>query len=396
MDAKPKLLYLITSSAWGGAERYVARLAAAARSGFDVTVAAGSSARSELFKALPNGIRTFEIPALRRPISPWNDLKAVNAVRKMIDREGYALIHSNSSKAGLIAALAVRLSKRRPALIFTAHGWGFLERRPFPFRLLMLASEKLASLWRSATIVLTETERAVALDKDLSVPARLHLIPLGIDPDEIAFLGRDAALTELSKACGVPAFERIIGTIANSYPAKNLPMLLEAFDAVAGEFPDVDLVVIGDGPKMPELLARRSGLAHRARICLPGALPDAARLLKAFDLFILPSTKEGLPWAILEASLAGVPIIATRVGALPELIEDGETGLLIPPADRERLVSAIRSVLAGQDLSQKLKSGAPRIAERRSGSSMVASTLELYQDLMRRSRRFGLDSSRSK
>jgi len=385
MDAKPKLLLLVTSSAWGGAERYVARMAAAASDAFEVTVAAGSSKGFELFKALPGGVRSVEVPELRRPISPLDDLLAVRAVRGLIDREGFDLVHANSSKAGLVASLAVRLSKRRPPLLFTAHGWGFMEKRSPLFRLMMLAGEKFAARWRSATVVLTESERDAALRHRLSPPDRLHVIPLGIDPDEIAFLERDEARAELAKACGTRLDRTVVGTIANAYPAKNLPALLDAFEILAAEFTDLDLVILGDGPDMPELLAQRDRLPHRDRACLPGAVADAARLLKAFDVFVLPSTKEGLPWAILEASLAAVPIVATRVGALPGLIEDGATGLLVPPGDVAALADAVRSVLIDRELLQKLKSGAPRIASRRSGSAMVAETLEVYRALSRRS-----------
>jgi len=278
MDAKPKLLLLVTSSAWGGAERYVARMAAAASADFEVTVAAGSSKNFELFRALPADVRSVEVPELRRPISPWSDLRAVFAVRGLIDREGFELVHANSSKAGLVASLAVRLSKRRPPLLFTAHGWGFMEKRSPLFRLLLLAGEKLASRWRSATVVLTEAERQAALRHRLSPPDRLRVIPLGIDPDEIAFLERDEARAELAKACGTRLDRTVIGTIANAYPAKNLPALLEAFELLAGGSADLDLVILGDGPDMPELLALRDRLPHRDRACLPGAVADAARL----------------------------------------------------------------------------------------------------------------------
>lgn len=378
----PKLLLLITSSAWGGAERYVSRLAAAAAGAFDVTVAAGESERRELFRNLPSGVRTIVIKDLVRPIAPWRDLKAVRRLRALIDAEGFDLVHANSSKAGLVGALAARLSRRRPPALYTAHGWGFSEKRSFLFRSAVLWSEKLASRFRAATVVLTAGERDIALAKGLSPRERLHLIPLGIDRDEIVFLDREASREELMRLCGTRLGRTVIGTIANAYPAKNLPLLLSVFDGLA--LPDADLVVLGDGPDMPKLRALQADLPHRDRICLPGAVPDAARFLKGFDLFVLASTKEGLPWAVLEASLAGVPIVATRVGALPELIEDGVTGRLVPPGDAEALGRAVVEVMNDRALLQTLKSGAPRIAERRSGSDMVAATLGLYRSLILR------------
>ncbi len=381
---RPKLLLLVTSSAWGGAERYVARLARAATDEFDVTVAAGSSPRRELFAALPADVRVIEVPELQHPISPWRDLKAVLAVRALIDHEGFDLVHANSSKAGLIGALAARLARCRPPVIYTAHGWAFLERRSALFRFVLRLSEKIAGHWRAATITLSATEREVALQERLSPSERLSVIPLGIDRDEIAFLDHDEARAKLAELCGTRLDRLIVGTIANSYPAKNLPMLCEAFEDLAAEFPDLDLVILGDGPEMKKLRALHAGLPHRDRVYLPGAVPNAAALLKAFDVFTLSSTKEGLPWTILEASLAEIPIVATRVGALPELIEDRRTGLLVPPGDRAALRRALHDVLSDRSLYQELKSGAPRIAERRSGTTMTEAVLALYRKLSRR------------
>ncbi len=381
MADRPKLLLLVTSSAWGGAERYVSRLAHAAKAEFEVTVAAGPSKGHALFAALPEGVHSLEVPELLHRISPWNDLFAVRALQRLIDREGFDLVHTNSSKAGLLGALAARVSKRRPPVVFTAHGWGFLERRSLTFRFVLLLSEKIAAHWRAATITLSEMERGVALRERLSAPEKLSVIPLGIDREEINFLERDEARKQLGELCHTRLDRLLIGTIANAYPAKNLPALFDAFEALAPEFPDLDLVILGDGPDMPKLRARHAKLPHQDRVFLPGTVPDAARLLKAFDLFALPSTKEGLPWTILEASLAELPIVATRVGALPELITHRKTGLLVAPGDVEALRRALRDLLSDRTLYQELKSGAPQIAERRSGAAMTAATLALYRTL---------------
>lgn len=379
---KRKLLLLVTSSAWGGAERYVIRLADAAKDEFDVTVAAGASKSRELFRRLPPGVKAVELADLVRPIAPLRDLAAVLRLRKLLDEEGFDLVHANSSKAGLVASLAAACSRTRPRVAYTAHGWGFTERRSLPFRLAVLWSEKLASRWRAATVTLTSAEKDIALKERLSSPERLHLIPLGLDRDEIAFLDRAAARAELARLCGAPLGRDIIGTVANAYPAKDLPNLLHAFERVAEAVPDAGLVVLGDGPEMPKLRALRAASPQRGRIHLPGAVPDAARLLKGFELFALASSKEGLPWAILEASLAELPIVATSVGALPELVEDGVTGLLVPARDPAALAEAMRAALADPELRRKLKSGAARIAERRSGSDMISSTLALYRALL--------------
>ncbi len=385
MPRRPNILLLVTSSAWGGAERYVSRLARAAMPEFDVTVAAGRSPNGELFSSLPPGVGAVEIPELVRQISPLNDLLAIRALRRLIERGRFDILHANSSKAGLLGALAARRSTNQPRVIYTAHGWGFLERRSLPFRLLLLTSEKVAARMRDRTITLSTAERDIALAHRLATLENSSIIPLGIDREEITFMNHDAAKARLSEACGTRISRLILGTIANAYPAKNLPMLFEVFESLASEFAELDLVILGDGPEMPRLRKLHDALPHRDRVHLPGSIRNAAELLKSFDIFALPSTKEGMPWTILEASLAELPIIATRVGAVPEMIQDRETGFLVEPGDPAAMRRAIRDILSNRSLYQKLKSGAPRIAERRSGNAMTHDVLAVYRSLTPRS-----------
>lgn len=380
---KPKILYLITSSGWGGAERYVARLAAAAASELDVTVMAGTSKRFELFRALPVQVHRHEFSELKHPVSPFSDLAAILKLRKFIDRENISILHCNSSKAGLVGALAAAFSKRKPKVVFTAHGWGFLESRPAIFRLAILLSERLASRFRQATIVLSEKEREIALRYRLSSPDRLHLVPHGLDAGEIAFMPPDQARAELGRRAGrdlKSAF--IIGTVANAYPSKALPSLIETFSSAANEMPDAHLVVIGNGPEMSKVERARETSAAKVRVHLLGAIDDAAKLMPGFDLFVLASLKEGMPWAILEALAAGLPIVATRVGAITEMIEDGAAGLLVEPGDRAALSEALRRLHGDPDLRRKLKEGAARSAGLRTSFAMINETLGLYRQLL--------------
>lgn len=369
------ILYLVTSSGWGGAERYVTMLAKEAVTLGEVHVIAGSG-DATLFKKLPHEAFVMRSKYLNRRIRPVSDIRAAMEVRRYLEKNSIDLIHANSTKAGLIASLAVRGMRKRPRIIYTAHGWAFLETNRSPiFRLLTGWSEKFASRFRDATIVLSEMERRVALERKLADDAHLHLIPLGVPKTPKNFLARAESRSLLMKG-SVHGF--VFGTIANAYPPKSLPLLVSAFERVAAAYPDTRLIIIGDGPSMHELKARREHSRHKACIFLPGCLPDAFRLLKAFDVFVLSSSKEGMPWSVLEASQAGLPIIATKVGALPEMLRDGETGLLVPPNDAGMLADAMKRVLEDDELRAKLKDGAPRIAESRPEHRMIKKTLKVY------------------
>lgn len=379
-EKRRKILYLVTSSAWGGAERYVSVLAQALATsgGTDVLVAAGPSATQELFASLPAGTPTCTLAGLKSAISPLRDLRTILELRALIDREKVDLVHCNSSKAGLVGALAAAISRRHPKVVYTAHGWGFLERRSLPFRLAILVSELVSGRLRQATIVLSEAERRAARRWHLTSEDRLHLIPHGLDPEEICLLQRDMARARLSALAG-RELGVIVGTVANAYPAKALDILMDAF---ARTNLDADLVIIGDGPLMPKLQEIREASPVRERIHLLGRMRDAAQFLPAFDVFALSSTKEGLPFAVLEAALAGVPIVATRVGALPEMITDGEEGLLVPPGDAAALAKSLRYVLTDVPTREKLRVGARRLAARFSRADMIQKTLAVYEEVL--------------
>lgn len=375
MPKTHSILYLITSSGCGGAERYVVTLAKRAASLGEVHVIAGDG-DGTLFEYLPHEAFVMRSKHLRRRISPLSDMRAALEVRNYLKKNAITLIHANSTKAGLIASLAVQGMKSKPRIIYTAHGWAFLETDRSPlFRALAYRSEHFASRFRSATIVLSEMERRVALEKNLSSEAHLHLIPLGLPPVSTTYLSREDACAQFFDE-GKECF--IFGTIANAYPPKALPLLVSAFGRIAEKRPDTKLVIIGDGPSMSALKDCVERSRYKNRISLAGHLPNAASYLKAFDVFVLSSTKEGMPWSILEASRAELPIVATKVGALPEMIRDTETGLLVSPGDASALAEAMARTYDDKELYQKLKDGAPRIAKSRPEEMMIKKTLKVY------------------
>lgn len=375
MSNTHRILYLITSSGWGGAERYVSVLAKESMRLGEVHVIAGPG-DGTLLEHLPHEAFVMRSAHLMRHMSPLSDIRAALEVRSYIKKNEITLIHANSTKAGLIASLAVHGLSQKPRIVYTAHGWAFLETdRSKAFRALAYHSEKYASRFRAATIVLSEMEYREALLKNLAKEDHLHFIPLGLAPDSTTYLSREESRKQLTDSKGTSF---IYGTIANAYPPKALHILIAAFNKIAEECNDSLLVIIGDGPSMPALenIVRES--PFKKRIFLTGFLPDASTYLKAFDAFVLSSTKEGMPWSVLEASQAEIPLITTRVGALPEMIRHEETGLLVPPHDTEALARAMTRIYGELTLRQKLKSGASRIARLRSEEMMVKKTLKVY------------------
>lgn len=363
MDPQRHLLLVVTQSDRGGAQRYVLAVArAAAASGWRVTVAAGPDGGGLLADDCVRARTAYRsLPALRREIRPQSDLAAVRALRRLIRELRPDVVHANSSKAGFLVPLALAGLRPRPRHVFTAHGWVFLEPgRSAPFYRLL---ERLADRGRDATVVLSPQERDAA--HAVGIGRRgLHVIPLGVAP---AAHDRAAARRALG-AAGVPEDALVIGCVANAYPAKNLAALVAAFSGIQDA--RARLVLVGAGTE------RMHG---GTRIHLLGARTDARALMDGFDLFVLPSKKEGLPLTLLEAMDAGLPCLATPVGGIPSVIADGMNGWLTPPAD---VAGGLKRALAAREQWPRVgKAAADTVRTLFTDARMTRDTLALYDAL---------------
>lgn len=333
---KPVILYLITQSGWGGAQRYIFDLATGLKGQFEPKIGAGQafSPSNQDLTALAHqaGLETLTIRHLVRPISPWHDLQAIWELAALYRTEQPVIVHLNSSKAGILGSLAACLvpTNQRPQIVYTAHGWVFSEPLPWLTKQLYFWLEKWTSHCKDQIIVLSPEDATIARDR-LKIPnTKLAQIALGITPP--AFVTREkaqAVITEITKQ----PFDQTVNnfvTIANSYTTKGLDILLKAI--AAAKTPD-HFYLIGAGPNDVQLKILATKLNITERVHFVGPIAEAATLLRAFTGFVLPSRKEGLPYVILEALHAGLPIVATRVGGLPSLATQYPTITLVPTED---------------------------------------------------------------
>ncbi len=328
----PKVLYIITKTNFGGAQRYVYDLALQAHEeGIDVAVAGGGP--GELLERLTGkGIATHRIAAYQRDINLSAEWRALRELGALISKERPNVLHVNSSKGGL--ALLAGFLHRVPKRVFTVHGWAWNEERPRHQKVLIWLAYYLTLLLATDVIVVSHAARAQARFPVLS--RKMHVIWNGVS--SFPLLSREEARQKLLP----DARKRFwVGTIAELHPIKGLPTLIEAYEHFAPDVSESELVIIGEGQERPRLERQLTieGVANTS--CLLGYVPDASSYLKAFDVFVLGSRSEGLPYVLLEAGMAGIPVVATRVGGIPEIIEDGKTGLLVPYGDREALSQAL-------------------------------------------------------
>lgn len=375
-----KVLFVITKSNWGGAQSYVHTFAKHCREqGAEVAVALGGTGKRAADTGLlaerltADGIRVIPVTSFMRDISLPQELRALRELFTVIRRERPDVLHLNSSKAGVIGALAGRLAGVK-RIIFTAHGWPHREPRSLLWRLMTHEFSWWTVFLSHATIVVSELDYKKA--PVLFSRRKLHLIRNGVAP--FTLLPRVKARQELIRKA--PYLSETVPWLlmpAELHANKGIDLAISALTELTA-YPDMALVVLGEGTEREALLkhARECGVSDR--VFLLGFVPDACQYLSAADIFLMPSRKEGLPMALLEAGHAALPVVATRVGGIPEVIQHEKNGLLIDAND-VTLANAIRTLLKDPERARPFGTALQEtVRERFSEGTMLKETIALY------------------
>lgn len=377
-----KILFVVTKSNWGGAQQYVYTLATRlTQAGTDVVVALGGTGEARAAAGLLEtrlseaGVRTIFLSSFMRDISVFREIKAFFELLHILRAEKPDVLHLNSSKAAGIGAVAGRIA-RVPHIIVTAHGWAHKELRP-PF------SRALIWLASYATVICSHTTIVLSHRQFEDAPApglrrKLIIIPNGIG--DFPLLDKDAARAGLTKLdARIGSFKRLIVSTSELHRNKGLDILLSAFARIARHHTDTALILIHSGEEHDQLVAHADELHIRDRVFFLGFVKEARSFLRAADIFALPSRKEGLPFGLLEAGRAGVPVVASAVGAVPELIENNVTGVLVPSGNTFALAAELDRLLSDARRSSEFGNALrKRIEMEYSEASMVERTFALY------------------
>jgi len=358
----PRICLVVTLAEPGGAQTYVASLLPALAGSFEITVAAhGPGPLREAARAA--GARFVPLRHVRRPVNPWRDLLGLLELVALLRRERPHILHASSSKAGVLGRLAAWLAGV-PIRIFTVHGWAFSASHG-PVSGLYRWADRVVKALTTVTICVAESELTSGLSAGTCDERTTVVIHNGVDPR--------AALPRERREDGPP---RIV-SVGRLQGPKDPLTLIRALEALRGPF---TAVIVGDGPDRPAVKAELDRLGLGDAVELAGERHDVPELLAAADIFVLSSRSEGLPLSILEAMSAGRPVVATRVGGVPELVVDGETGLLVPAGDPSSLAAAIERLLEDPALRERLgAAGRARIAERFDLDRCRREHLELYR-----------------
>lgn len=374
---RKKILFVITKSNFGGAQRYVYDLATHLSHGeFEVAVACGPAQGGKPGKLShmldSKGIPTIEVPALQRDINPVHDLRTFFTLVGLFREEKPDVVHLNSSKAAGIGALAARLAGV-PRIIVTLHGLPFDEKRHVFSRVLIMLATWLTLLLSHRTITISSD----TLERMRYLPfayKKVVLLHNGIEAPEFE-PPADARKALRSIDPTIPEDGPLIGTIAELHPNKDLMLAIDAIALTAAHG-----VIIGDGELREKLVASAKEKNVADRVHFVGFVPDAARYLRAFDVFLLTSIKEGLPYALLEAAAAHVPIIAVDIPGVRDIVLHEFTGLL-SPRDAQAIAAALDRALTDTALARSLTDEMGRRLQKSfSFAQMLEKTAALYQD----------------
>lgn len=358
MTTHMKILFVITKSNWGGAQRYVFDLAQAHhKQGHSVVVAFGGTgkrgaATGRLHEKLTaEGIRTVHLSDMERSVALIKEVKVFWSIRALLKKEHPDVIHVVSSKAGGLGALAARVTGVR--CVFSVLGFAFKEDRHYLTRGLIRFFSWLTILLAHHTICTTRSDFETAHAFLFVNPSQLSLIYNCIQPE--APLSRATAQEALLTPHNLTLAPETIwlATGTELHPNKGIDLLLTA----CAQLPSSNsyhLFIIGGGVEEENLQSQVEQLGLSDRITFLGFVEGLAQKLSAFDVFVLPSRKEGMPYIVHEIAQAGVAFVGTRVGAIPDVITHNETGLLVESGDVPALHAAVQQLLSDQSLRSRL------------------------------------------
>jgi glycosyltransferase involved in cell wall biosynthesis len=334
-----RILYVVTrADAVGGASIHVRDMACEMilRGHAVIVLTGGEGPVTNLLQAA--GVPYHPLRRLRRSIHPVRDFFAARELAAAVRAFAPDIMSVHTAKAGWIGrAVAARL---RIPTVYTPHGWPVGVRMGPRAGILFEWAERLASRWTSAIICVCEAERDLALDKRVARADQLHVVHNGV---------HDIPAGLRAQAGEAPP--RIV-TVARLEAPKDPVTLLRALDIIRSQPWELDLV--GDGPLEPELRKLAAGMGIADRVRFLGYVRDPAEVLVRAQLFVLSSCSEGFPRSVLEAMRAGLPVVASAVGGIPEAITDGIEGLLIPRGDPSALAAALSGLLASGERRRQM------------------------------------------
>ena len=323
--------------------------------GYEMTIITGSGDPLLLEQAAAGGLEVLIEPALRAPIAPGSDLQALVRLRKLFGHRAFDVVHTHTAKAGVVGRLAAH-GAGVPRLVHTYHGFAFHEFQAAPRRRAYVRIERWLGQITDLALCVGTGVAVEAVRRQLISPERIRTIGVVVDGPVMDGLVPSAqARAQARAALGLPDDATVVGTVGRLTYQKAPEDFLAALQAL--DRPDVIGVWVGDGELAGQIAAQARAIPS-IRVLLTGQRVNIAELLPAFDVFVLCSRYEGLPTAVVEAMVCGIPVVATAVNSVGDVVVPGETGLLVPPGHPALMAAAVGFLLDSPETASRMAAAA--------------------------------------
>ncbi len=322
------------------------------------------------------GVEVVTVPSLVREIRPFHDLRALWELVGAFRRLRPKIVHTHSSKAGILGRVAAWLVGV-PCILHTIHGYGVTPAQPFWKQQALIALERMVGRVTTHWIAVSQIDRRQGLDWGLFTASKVSVVRPGIDPTAFAARIESSERDRLRATLQVGPDQLLVGTVSCLKPQKSPEDFVRVAALVCRRVPAARFVLVGDGALRPRIEASLLAQGLQDRVTLLGWRRDVATLLKAFDVFVLTSHWEGLPCAILEARAGRIPIVATRVGGAAEAIVEGIQGTLCPAGDVRAMAERVCQILEDERFREDLRTGTQEFPE----EFTIQETIKQYQSL---------------
>ena len=387
MNEPIRILRVIGRLNVGGPALHVAYLSAGlAERGYVTTLVAGSVARGEdsmTFVAESLGVPVVRLGEMRRDISPLRDSVAVAHLVRLIREMRPHILHTHMAKAGAVGRLAALASgnARPPVVLHTFHGHVlrhyFDPVRTTAFR----AFERWLARSTSALVAVSPQVRDELVELGIAPAKQFAVVRLGIELAQR--VGSQDGRVEQRRLLGIGSDRFVVGWIGRMTGVKRTDHVLLAFRELRECGVDAFLCLVGDGPDRPAIERRAKELGIMRNTLFLGFQQDVAPFYAAFDALLLPSVSEGTPVSAIEALAAGRPVVATRVGGVPDVVRDGVDGLLAEPGAIEELSDGLERLARDPELRERMgAAGRERVAGRYGVGRLVDEMDLLYRSLL--------------
>lgn len=373
-----KICHVITRMIVGGAqENTLYTIRGHLEKGHEVTLVTGPTAGPEgklLVSFSPPGMKLVEIPSLLRPIAPYKDWQCLRTLTAFFRTHHFDVVHTHSSKAGILGRIAARHAGV-PYVVHTVHGQAFHPYQSTGKNALYIAAEWLAAkycdrIYAVCAAMIDQCVKAGVAPRD-----KYQVVYSGMDLQSFVHARRDSALRA---KLGIPGNAPVIGTVARLFELKGHDHLIAAAPQIVAAHPNVRFLFVGDGNLKPQLTQRIRQLGLSEHFIFAGLVPPAQvpDYIAQMDLVAHLSLREGLPRACVQSLAAAIPVVAYPLDGTPEVVLDGQTGLLAPPGDTDAIARHINTLLSDSAMRKRFGSSGQQIVLSRFDWHRMADILE--------------------